>query len=813
MQAVSARSRTWLLAAIPVGLAALLVGPDVLRGAIPWFMDVVAQFYPIRHFAARTLHQGLLPLWIPTYYTGVPLLANPQWGVLYPPNWLFFLFPTGHTFMALYLLHQILLALGGLWMARAVLRAPLAALGVALVLGFGGWTWAHFPFGSYLAAACWTPWVLGCLERHSREPRARWVITAGALWALQVLAGAPQVVFLCSLAHGVWALMLALAPTPMTRRSLAPLALLAGALGIALLLSAGQWLPTVDLMRHTARGAGLSLDEVAQGTLGLSGGRSLVRALIGGNVFDPGQGEDAESTAHVGLLGVVIAALGLLLLRWRGREEEPSPQVRSLPLRAAVLLLLALLWSWSGASASLHRHFPGYALFHDPKRALVIAHIALALLIGAGVEWIDQRERGRWGAFPPRRLALLALLLALAALRGAAHVGDVRLAGLVAVLSVSGLAVGLRGRAVLATLALTLLTFDLLAFRQQRIDTRAIPAAALTSAVGLESLLATLGSGSAASGEGPRTPSAGFARLPARVAGNDFSPAYSYDFRRPCWPLWMLPNQPTLFGLLDAQGFDPTIPTRARAFFDLMNEGYVTLYPRQFCLIRAWESPLVDLLAVRWILGAPPGFPLREFEGRERAPSPVGLRRFGGRSGAGLDLPAPLTVTENLSAESRLVHRTRFLAVPGPREARETLRELGARVREVVVLELPLAPPGESALAAAASGEALRIHGFSESPNAVTADLEAARGWMILRDQIFPGWRAWVDGVERPLFPADLLFRGVEWPGGRHTLRLAYEPTAVRLGLFLSLVALASISVTVPSVRFGAHAGGAGRRP
>jgi hypothetical protein len=61
---------------------------------------------------------------------------------------------------------------------------------------------------------------------------------------------------------------------------------------------------------------------------------------------------------------------------------------------------------------------------------------------------------------------------------------------------------------------------------------------------------------------------------------------------------------------------------------------------------------------------------------------------------------------------------------------------------------------------------------------------------LVLTDTYYPGWRAEVDGVEQPLVRGDLLFRVVPVPGGEHDVELRFEPSSVRLGLLISLLAL-----------------------
>lgn len=49
-------------------------------------------------------------------------------------------------------------------------------------------------------------------------------------------------------------------------------------------------------------------------------------------------------------------------------------------------------------------------------------------------------------------------------------------------------------------------------------------------------------------------------------------------------------------------------------------------------------------------------------------------------------------------------------------------------------------------------------------------------GVAVLHDLYYPGWSVTVDGQVRPVLRANMLFRGVEVPAGRHTIVFEYEP-------------------------------------
>ncbi len=62
--------------------------------------------------------------------------------------------------------------------------------------------------------------------------------------------------------------------------------------------------------------------------------------------------------------------------------------------------------------------------------------------------------------------------------------------------------------------------------------------------------------------------------------------------------------------------------------------------------------------------------------------------------------------------------------------------------------------------------------------NSLDLEVEApARGLLYWADGFDPHWRAWVDGKEVPVHRANLAFKAVFVPPGRHTVRFEYRPT------------------------------------
>lgn len=73
-------------------------------------------------------------------------------------------------------------------------------------------------------------------------------------------------------------------------------------------------------------------------------------------------------------------------------------------------------------------------------------------------------------------------------------------------------------------------------------------------------------------------------------------------------------------------------------------------------------------------------------------------------------------------------------------------------------------------------------------------------GVVVLTDSYYPGWRAFVDGVETKIFPADLAFRAVKAPAGRHTIEFIYRPMSFRMGLWSAIPTVLMLLLVVYSI-------------
>ena len=66
-------------------------------------------------------------------------------------------------------------------------------------------------------------------------------------------------------------------------------------------------------------------------------------------------------------------------------------------------------------------------------------------------------------------------------------------------------------------------------------------------------------------------------------------------------------------------------------------------------------------------------------------------------------------------------------------------------------------------------------------------------GLLVLSEQYYPGWKAFVDGKRVPIYAVDGIFRGVFLEAGNHIVEFKYQPLSFIIGAVVSLSSLLTI--------------------
>lgn len=390
-------------------LPGLVLAPAWRLGGLGAGEDDILYYYPMRWLLHAFVAQGELPLWQPWTGLGRPYLADPQTALFYPPTWIFAVLPTEFAYPASLWAHYSLAILGAYRLLRAGgLRRDAAMLG-GIAFAFCGFMLAHRAHLAMHHAAAWTPWVFWRLARYANAGTwrdGRRLALAALPAAMQCLAGHVQIAALTAMGSLVF-LAAGRSPAAIARWLLAWM--LAGG------LFAVQLVPTLLYTMECTRGERTFVDFV-ENSWNPAAALTLVMPMLLGqrtpNFFDQpwwGPSHQVEQFAYVGLLPLVLAAL-VLRCGWRA-----DPQLRAWVLLGLFALLLAL--GQFGPICPLLYWMPGASLFRVPARALLLVHLAAAVLaaralhdLGPELSPAAARLRlaaQRWSHRPLRTAAIL----------------------------------------------------------------------------------------------------------------------------------------------------------------------------------------------------------------------------------------------------------------------------------------------------------------------------------------------------------------------------------------------------------------------
>lgn len=108
--------------------------------------------------------------------------------------------------------------------------------------------------------------------------------------------------------------------------------------------------------------------------------------------------------------------------------------------------------------------------------------------------------------------------------------------------------------------------------------------------------------------------------------------------------------------------------------------------------------------------------------------------------------------------------------------------------------KLNLATPNDEAMSTSNCIKSQKCERPDCNTVVVNADCSTP-SYLVLTDLYYPGWRCTVDGREVSVYPANYLFRAVEVPAGRHTVRFVFLPPSFSTGLWVVLICLLGISL------------------
>lgn len=721
---------------------------------IPW--DGKAHFAPQVQFLAASLGRGEWPWWTPNVFAGHPQIADPQSMLFSPPFVLLALLdptPGPWAIDCVALLALLAAGLGVLWLAREFGWSWAGGLVAALGFAFGAaMAWRLQHFGQVMSLA-YLPFALLFLRRAILRPSIAYGALAG-LFAACIVLGRDQVALLAIYLLAANAVFLVISGTTFTERlRLAILPLTAGALVGACVVAIPTAL-TLALAEHSNRPA-VAFQDAAAGSLhpallitGLAphlfGAAGEMRDYWGPPSFT-WQGTGLYIAQNMGVVYIGTPALVLLIVgALRGVLVERP--IRFFAAAWLVITLYALGW-YTPVFRVLYEVLPGVSFYRRPADAVFLIGAIAALLAG----YVAHRllAESMTATITDRRLvAAVGLVLGglfAVALLFAAWFERLEQAALPLLLALGWCALAV---AVLLT-ALWVAPI------------RPVLAGGLLVGASAADLIVNNGPNGASALPSatlammePDARDATIAALKQRVA--EGRSATRRDRIEMVGLGYHWPNTPLTHDLHSTLGANPVRLAHyvaATGAGDTVAEGGQRAFPPLF---PSYRSPLANLLGLRFIATREP------IEKIDTSIAPDTFPLVARTSKA--------RIYENVDALPRVLFATR-----AERSDFETIAKTGrwptTDFRRTVLLEEVAGGDSE--------GErrpgSVAIQSYRNT--VVTLAVESPDGgWAVLNDVWHPWWRADINGQSAPVLRANVLFRAIKVPPGRHTIRFRFRP-------------------------------------
>ena len=740
--------------------------------------DMYFKYMPNADLFAELLRKGELPLWNPYLNCGTPLLALGYFGPLYPLNIVRRFLEPRTAFAVASILHTCLLTAGMYIFCRKSYMSAFAALFSASALTLGGALDHLFVYHPFMfQTASLLPWGFLCAtSAAAKGHRVTWALLFSLVLALQVLAGTPEIALTTAYFGCGYIVVRGLSDAVRMKKArlFVGAAFLAGTICIAALVACSvQLIPGVELVKLSYRPA-VTLDQIR-----------FIALFVPCDLKSWLQGAFSVPRVHEQPYGIYSGGFALLLALIALSDRDPRRRVAT-----RFLFVAGTVFGFMCMMRYPVVHYLIYILGLGRVRWMnwVIPGYGFAMAYLAGVGFDHVFSQTNIGL---RRAVIGYGTPALVVILGAYLYGNVQgqhllLIGLgLGILALVGRVVGTAPRSKLVETHVLLVSLFLVVL---------LPPIAIF--VNLNDLW-----GAFNWRHHPRWGSRDqFDGIPKEFT--KFLEKASTDNSRSfvCCPnekKWVVPSIASELKILGVDDDTPLGLARHEILLDTVTgkKGLVALafngWLSQLCTTEKGLR-LLKLFGTEFYVCEPGGvyeslkkagmYPVFESEGVIicRDASYLPRAYFVPKDSAHVFSEPGAALQHILSDEFDPFGDVAIEVVPGRQ------KQPMWRPEEPVAGQMPMTIPGKIAR------ESVSISVSAPREVQIKARVPAP-GYLVLTDTFYPGWRAYVDGVETPIYQANYLFRAVPLNAGDHEVRFVYRPRTFVIGAALSITFLLAV--------------------
>ncbi len=766
--------------------------------------DLAVFFIPPRILWTKLLAIGQFPLWNPLSYCGQPLLATLQPGIFYPVNLLLILLPFDLGFNWVIILHYFLSGFFVLILLYELRASLSGALAGAITFMLCGYLFSVHNVLSTLLSVTWAPLALFFFLRALRRGSLKYVALTGAVMTVLFTGGGIEVLFatfglLFLLA--VWPNMLDFDSSTTGRGNSGFSLRLRFFLYICLLfllLSAVQLLPFLELASRSTRSGGLSYFEATTWSFDL---KDFLQFFIP-DLYGYASSNEKYWANQSWLKTVYTGTMPLLLslfffLRYRRKTL--------LFFFVALLFFMLAMGKNSLIYPYLFDYIPFFSKIRYPVKFLFVPFLFLAVATGLGADSLKYFVQGS----EPRKLKMELLLFFItitALLFGALSLYNTEVLNwlvnngydypdynyaainlfntkrllfffIISLLGIYSVFSSVRLRRYLPVFLILVLSIDL--FFAHNNYYRSTESAEYHKAGEVmkflqkdDSLFRVFVT--------PKTLKEG-ALLP--VESSSLNSAESMEMSTERLVKEKLEGYNLEHGIYDISGVNV-----------MKRQRYAELYELIVVGAGVDSTNLLSMMNVKYVLSTPPidskDFKLVHVVGVNDTVNPVELKKY--------EESETLKVYKNLAVLPRFFLVEDFSIIKEKSKRFTRLISKNFSPLSTVLLE---ENPWKGA-----AGSVIDTREIPQESSAVkivklganSAELDvtlSVPSILVTSDSWYPGWKVFVDGIERPLLRANHAFKAVALSDGRHKVRFLYSPLSFTIGAIVSGITLTGLII------------------
>ncbi|MCE1236620.1 MAG: YfhO family protein [Hyphomicrobiales bacterium] len=747
---------------------------------VPW--DAEAHFRAQLGFLAHSIHEGRGIAWNPWIFAGWSQISDPQSLIFVPVFLILALVDPDPSAQAMDAAVFVQLAVGGLFLALWFRDRGWHAGGAvvaALAFAFGGSAAWRLQHTGQVATFAMLPVVLFCLDRMVARRSIWWGLWTGVAAGLLVM-GRDQIALLSIyylFGHALWEIFTRPRPLGHFAATILPgLAVIVG----GLLVVAVPVAMTMLLVEHSNRPA---IDFIGAGKGSLPP-EALISAVIA-DLF--GQGDqkvdywgppspafgytDVYLAQNMGAVYAGAIPILTILLAGIGRGRLFAKEIGWQAIAAAFFVLYTVGW-YTPAFHVFYDVMPGVKLYRRPADGAFLIGFAIAVLGG----WLTHRlltePRPGPSSLPVKAIqaTILAIVFAVLPIAFGLHADRLALVwkplltalafaaagGVVIVAARAFVRDGSpRGGAIAVALLGLFTAFDL-SWNNAPNESTAYPTATFDAL-------------------NTQTKDPVVAFLKAKVAEND------HGVRRDRVELvgigFHWPNIGMLHGLEHTLGYNPLRTAIYEAATGAIDHIAIPEQKTFTSLNPSYDALLDDMLGLRWIATS---LPIEKIDHALKPGRLTEVAHFPAIPGI---YPAPgrpeTWIYENPRAlprvllvdRARLIDQRMVLAEGRWPDGFDPTREVLVHLSGEGTWEGPT-PAAEPTATPPGKAEIVR---YLNTEVAIDVDMERP-GFLVLNDAWHRWWKVEIDGAPTDLYRANLLFRTLRVPAGRHRVRFTFRP-------------------------------------